>query len=245
MGDPVAVRHIPLPGTLGLVTVAGLADELESVQSDPSVRVLTLSGSEDAFCRGLDADELLDAATEAQRSRAITDFQRCLRAIRLGPKPCVALVDGPAQGGGVGLAAACDVVVATERATFAFPETLFGLIPAMVLPLVFERMTRQKARLWAITASSRTAEAALEAGLVDQLVPSDKLEHAGRRWAQQLGRARPTALAKLAGFSARAACLPLGEALAEGGRITLGSTADPEARKALRSFRDQGTWEDE
>ena len=244
MSNPASVRQVPLPENLGLQVVAALAETLEALLADPSLRVLVLTGSADAFCRGLDAGELLATGAEADRGRAIADFQRCLQAIRLGPKPCVALVDGPAQGGGVGLAAACDVVVASERATFAFPETLFGLIPAMILPLVLERMAPQKVRLWAITAASRTAQEALEAGLVDQLVSSDQLDRAGQRWAHRLGRARPSGLGKLARFSARAAHLSPEDALTEGGRITLEATGDPEVRKALRSFQDHGSWED-
>jgi enoyl-CoA hydratase/carnithine racemase len=114
----------------------------------------------------------------------------------------------------------------------------------MILPLVLERMAPQKARLWAITASSRTAQEAFEAGLVDQVVPHERLERAGQRWARQLGRARPSGLDRLARFSAQATHLSLEDALAEGGRITLEATGDAEVRNALRSFRDHGTWED-
>lgn len=238
--------RISLPAALGLDTVEQLARDLEQAATDTGVRVIVLQGTGDTFCRGLDADELIATEDEAERRRAIEGYQRCLRALRLGPKPALALVDGAALGGGVGLVAACDVAVATERATFAFPEALFGLIPAMVLPLALERMRPQVARLWAITASSRGAEEALTAGLVDQLVAHPDLERAGKRWVRQLGRARAEGLAKLARFSARAATLSLEDALLEGGAITLAASGDPEVRRALRAFREHGVlnWED-
>ena len=238
--------HIAVPGSLGLEAVEALAAQLATAISAANVSTIVLEGSSDAFCRGLDADALLATDDEEERRRAIEGYQACLRSIRLGPKPTLALVDGPALGGGVGIVAACDVAVATERASFAFPESLFGLIPAMVLPLALERMRPQQVRLWAITASSRTADEALAAGLVDQVVARDQLERAGKRWVRQLGRARPDGLAKLASFTARAAALSVEDALAEGGRITLAASGDPQVRKALRNFREHGllSWED-
>jgi enoyl-CoA hydratase/carnithine racemase len=239
-------RRIGVPPSLGLQQVEALAAELAAATSDDSVSTIVLEGTNEAFCRGLDADALLATDDESERQRAVEGYQACLRSIRLGPKPALALVDGPALGGGVGLVAACDVAVATERSSFAFPESLFGLIPAMVLPLALERMRPQQARLWAITASSRTPEEALGAGLVDQLVPHDNLARTGKRWIRQLGRARPAGLARLATFSARAAVLSVEDALVEGGRITLAASGDPQVRKALRNFREHGvlSWED-
>ncbi len=239
-------RRIAVPATLGQQQVESLAADLAGAVADPQVATIVLEGTDEAFCRGLDADALLATDSEDERRRAIENYQACLRQIRLGPKPALALVDGPALGGGVGLVAACDVVVATNRASFAFPESLFGLIPAMVLPLALERMRPQQARLWAVTATSRTAAEALAVGLVDQVVPADKLAGTAKRWIRQLGRARPAGLAQLASFSAHVATLSIEDALAEGGRVTLAASGDPAVRKALHSFREHGTlaWED-
>lgn len=242
-GKVVASIHLPL--VLGVSTVRDLRRTLESAMSDAGCRVLVLSSMDQAFCHGLDADELGRIDDPLACQGAIDDFVACLRAIRLGPKPCVALVDGAVLGGGMGLAAACDVVVATERASFAFPETLFGMIPAMVLPLVLERMLPQKVRLWALTGTRHSVEQACAAGFVDEQVPSERLAKAGQRWARRLGRAKPRAVRALVDFSARAAHLNVEDALIRGGGLTLEAIMDPEVRNTLRIFREQGVLDSE
>ena len=78
-------------------------------------------------------------------------------------------MEGAARGGGVGLAAACDVVVASEDSSFALPELLFGLLPAVALPFLLDRISIQAIRLWALTGHSRSAAEAMADGLVDQI----------------------------------------------------------------------------
>ena len=104
-------------------------------------------------------------------------FVQALLAVRCGA-PAVAYVDGEARGGGVGLAAACDLVLATPRATFALPEALFGLVPGAIRPILEERMAPQKVRRLALLAGSIGAEEALALGLVDRIV-ADESEAAG------------------------------------------------------------------
>ena len=231
---------IELPALLDGPSVQSLRQRIASAEADLGVKVLVLSGSESVFCQGLDADKLVRTEPSETLGAAIEQFAAALRALRLGSKPSVALVDGPALGGGVGLAAACNGVVATERATFGLPEALFGLIPAMVLPLLLERMRPQKVRLWALTATRRSAEEALREGLVDEVVPSERLGRAARRWTRSLSRARPRAVRALAEFSLRAARLSLEEALGEGAALTHAAVSDPEVRRILRAFREEG-----
>lgn len=239
--------RIQVPARLGAQSIAGFAAELEAAAANREVRVIVLEGSSEVFCRGLDTDELLQTSDPEVRLCAIEGFQRCLRAIRVGPKPTIAVVDAPAQGGGVGVAAAADLVLATERASFALPESLFGLIPAMVLPLLLERMRPQLARLWGLTAESHGAEEALAAGLVDRVAPHAELERAVRRAMRELGRPRPSGVAALRRFSARALELPLEQALAEGGALTLAASQEPAVVRALHDFREHGFigWSDE
>lgn len=239
-------RTIHIPPRLGLDSVERLRRELNEANLDAEVGVLVLRGSQEVFCNGLDTDELLLGADHAARARAIEGFQAVLAGIRLGPKPTLAVVAGSALGGGVGLVAACDLALGSTAASFAFPEALFGLIPAMVLPLALERMRPQVARLWALTASRRSAEEALSAGLLDQVVEPARLERAVTRWVRQLSRVRPEGVRQLMTFSARASRLSIEEALAEGGRITLEASGDDAVRSALSSFREHGvfSWED-
>ncbi len=233
-------RSIELPPSLDLGGVESLVATLESALGDPAVRTLRLVGGSQVFCRGLDVDALLATGDLSTRRRAIVAYQRALVGLRGGGKPAVALVEGAAQGGGVGLAAACDVVVATTAATFALPEALFGLAPAMVLPVLFERMPPQRARLLALTPHARSAAEALALGLCDEVVEPMQAERAVGRWAKRLARVRPASARAIARVPSLCANRSLPEALAAAGELTLSATSDPSVIEALRRFREEG-----
>lgn len=151
-------------------------------------RIVTLEGTDGAFCEGLELVAGVDVDLAA--------FAELLEAIARAPRPVVALVDGPALGGGCALAAAADVVLASERATFGLPEVLWGLIPAVALPVVARRIGIARARLLALGAPALDAAEALRWGLVDAVVPDgDALEPAFARLSRQLRRADPDAQA--------------------------------------------------
>jgi len=233
-------RRIELPPSLDLGGVESLVATLEAALGDPAVRTLRLVGSGQIFCRGLDVDALLATEDPSLRRRAIAAYQRALVALRGGGKPAVALVEGAAQGGGVGLAAACDVVVATTAATFALPEALFGLAPAMVLPILFERISPQRARLLALTPHARSAAAAMALGLCDEIVEPAQAQRAVGRWSRRLARVRPASTRAIAQVTALCAGKALPEALASVGELTFSATSDPSVIEALRRFREEG-----
>jgi enoyl-CoA hydratase/carnithine racemase len=236
----MTARRIVLPPSLDRTGVEALAESLESAVAAREVRVVVLLGTEGTFCRGLDLEALVADANREARATAVLGFQRALLALRRGGKPAVAVVDGAALGGGVGLAAACDVVVATTRATFALPEALFGLAPAIIFPILLGRMTVQQARLLALTPQSRSALEARTLGLADEVVEPAEAERAVRRWVRALSRARSASARAIADLAASAAGRSLPEALASGGELTLAATEDPAVREALRRFRDDG-----
>jgi enoyl-CoA hydratase/carnithine racemase len=118
-------------------------------------------------------------------------FVDALLAIRRASKAVIAAVDGAAFGGGLGLAAAADLVIATDRSTFALPEAQLGLAPAIIMPFLLERMRPQECRLWAMSSYSRGAADAAAAGLVDVLTTADDLPDRTRHWVRQLARAHP------------------------------------------------------
>jgi len=233
-------RRVELLCSLDLGGVESLVASLEAALDDPAVHALVLVGGEQVFCRGLDIDALLAAPDPAARRGAVAGFQRALLALRRGGKPSVALVQGAAQGGGVGLAAACDVVVATTTATFALPEALFGLAPAMVLPILFERMTPQRARLLALTPHARSAAEAMALGLCDEVVEPAQAERAVGRWVKRLSRVRPASTKAIAAVGDLCAGQPLQGALRAAGELTLTATGDPSVIEALRRFREDG-----
>jgi enoyl-CoA hydratase/carnithine racemase len=177
--DPLVVT---VPAELSLESVGELRRAIASANASDSP-VIVLRGRSDVFCRGLALGQPV-----AELRAGIGDFVACLADLRFSPKPVIALVEGEALGGGVGLVAACDVVVALPGSSFALPEVLVGLGPAIVWPLLLERMRPQAARLWALTAFRRTPAEALTAGLVDEIVDDAAHAAAIRRWAKVLGR---------------------------------------------------------
>jgi enoyl-CoA hydratase/carnithine racemase len=144
----------------------------------------------------------------------------------------------------VGLAAACDVVIADEGASFALPELLLGLTPATILPLLLSRMTAQQVRLWAIQGKPHDARAAQQAGLVDEVVRAEQAAAATRRWARALSRAQPRALAQFKWLLAEETC-GQEDAIRRGAALTTSALGDETVLGPLRVFRHSGTppWE--
>ncbi len=182
--------RLELPARLDL---AGL--EQFSIALDKGVAAglpLLLCGSVDGeFCRGLDLD-----GQHVDLSRA-RNFAALLIRLWQAPAPTIALVDGAAMGGGLGLAAACDRVICTERATFALPELLWGFVPAMIWPLITTRMRDNIARWWIITGRARNAGEALADGMVDEVVEPANITAVIQRRVKECSRADAAAIPML------------------------------------------------
>jgi enoyl-CoA hydratase/carnithine racemase len=148
----------------------------------------------------------------------------------------VAAIDGAAIGGGLGLACACDGVVATERSTFGLPELLWGLVPAIIWPVVTDRMAPHVARQWTISAHSRTAADAHAAGVVDEVIADGMLDAGLRRSLRALGRVEPRALARLRAWSRESRALPLADATARGAALTATLMTEPQVQARWRAF---------
>jgi len=113
-----------------------LSKFLRVLEKDASCRVVVLAGRGQAFCAGGDLARMEKAAqmTKAHNRREADRFARLLLQMHRFPKPIVARVHGAAFAGGMGLVAACDLVVAAEQAEFCLPEVRIGLVPAMISP---------------------------------------------------------------------------------------------------------------
>lgn len=227
-----------VPDSEGVVAVGGpgiaaLEQLLLRIEAEPHCRALVLASDGGEFCRGMDLRMLTDAGA-AERHAAIAGFARCLELLRGLRVPSLCLVEGAALGGGVGLAAACDLVIASNVASFALPELLLGLIPAVVLPVIAERTSPVRARWLALSGETLTASAAQQLGLVDELTSDASRTLAARL--KRLLRASPAAITRLRAFSAEIAGLPLAQALAAGVARTSADTADPEVVAAVTGF---------
>jgi methylglutaconyl-CoA hydratase len=170
---------------------AQLRTALVDALADDAVRVVVLDHSGRVFCSGMD---LAEAAGGAAEQQGVREFPELLELIWSAPKPVIAVVRGPARAGGVGLLAACDVVVAGESATFAFSEVRLGLVPAVISAVVLPRMVPHVAHRLMLTGRAFDAETAAAGGLVDLVVPDVDVDGEVRAQVVELTAGAPAAL---------------------------------------------------
>ncbi|NEP62649.1 MAG: hypothetical protein F6K31_37960 [Symploca sp. SIO2G7] len=180
---------------------------LQALASDRTSRVVILDGIPGSFCEGLDLDSLTQYPAE-QTDAGLAMFAQLLAALEKTPRPVIALVDGQAMGGGVGLVAVADLVLASSRASFALPETVMGMIPAVVFPYVARRIGIPKARLLALGAKPLSATAAFQMGLVDEIV--DNLESTCGRYIRRFTRMEPRSIGTMKALIATHFTAPVG-----------------------------------
>jgi enoyl-CoA hydratase/carnithine racemase len=231
--ERMTTAELKVPTVLNGATIRDLRDSLERAYSDEGVRVIVLRGAAEAFCRGMD---LGAAGGPSKPERDVPEFASCLERIRLGPKPVVAAVGGAATAGGVGLAAAADLVIATSGATFGLTELMFGLVPAVILPYLAERMGLARARLWGLAAHNWSAAEAQAAGLVDVVAPGEDLDRLLRAWTRRLGRARTAAVGIWKRYTAESRAM----SSRAGSTVTLDRLRDPHVLEGIRRFAEKG-----
>lgn len=162
---------------------------LDLAENDKGLKVIVIRGQGGYFCRGMDFElisngENMGDTDESDRFTRL--YSQTLRRISLIPRVIISLIEGQAMAGGVGLAAASDLVVATPNSEFSLSEALWGLLPAMVSPYLIRRVGFQKAYAMTLTTMPVSAEKAYEMHLVDEL--SENPEMALRKLCQRLNR---------------------------------------------------------
>jgi len=166
-----------------------LVDELivglSRLNSDPTVRAIVLTGREAGFCAGSDLVELA-SATHEDRISFEAASGRAARMLGQISKPTIAAVHGFAIGGGLTLAASCDLVVAEPAAKWSLPETAIGLFPAWGLNAVEARIGRPATRRLCWGVNTLGGEEAYRLGLVDILAPPTQATDAAMSFARQL-----------------------------------------------------------
>jgi enoyl-CoA hydratase/carnithine racemase len=150
---------------------AGLGKHLRSGR----VQAVVLQGSGGYFSAGADLKEMAEAREGGEEGRkrlrrAMSEFVYLMTELRTAPVPTVALVEGGASGGGVGLLGSCQWVVATRGAAFRLPEAQLGLFPYMISPVLIRRMGLQAFLRLTFEGRTLRADEAQQAGLVDELV---------------------------------------------------------------------------
>ena len=224
--DPIAYVTLNRPRALNVYNIQmrdDLYQVLGAIKDDPEVRVAIFKGAgEKAFCSGADLSEFLTAPSPvvARQVRFGRDVWNLFLSI---PQPLIAAVHGYVLGSGIEIALCCDIRIASEDAKFGLPEVGLGIIPAaggtQTLPRV---VGRAKALEMLLTNRWMSGEEAYGMGLVNQVVPKNKLLETAEEMAQKIASFSPTAVRNAKQAVIRGLDLSLAEGLELERRLALG-----------------------
>lgn len=179
------------------VVIEELTRWAEATAADSAVRCGVLSGAGKVFCAGADLTWMsrMVSYTPEENVRDARAAAHMFSALDGLPFPLIGRVHGAALGGGSGLAAVCDIVVADEGAVFGFTEVKLGIMPAMISPYALAKIGRSAARELFLTGMRFSAQRAKEIGLVHAVVPLDRLDAKVQEYVTETLSAGPEAIA--------------------------------------------------
>ncbi len=219
--------------------IADLTAACRMLDEDMAVRVVVLAGRGKSFSAGADLN-WMKAAGEASEAENFGDAMRLagmLRTLSEMSKPTIARVQGAALGGGMGLASACDICVAAERAVFATSEVKFGIIPSAISPYVIRAIGERQSYRYFQTAERITAARAAEIGLAHEVVAVEKLDDKVAEIVEALLQGGPKSQAAAKDLIRGVANRPVTEAVVEDTARRISELrATPEAKEGLDAF---------
>jgi len=219
--------------------IAAITEGLRALGDDATVRVVVLAGRGKSFSAGGDLDWMRRAAGFGfeQNLADASALATMLRTLAELPKPTIARVHGAALGGGMGLACACDIAVASEAAVFAASEVRFGLIPATIGPYVLRAIGARQCRRYFQSAERIDATRALQIGLVHEVVGTAALDPKIAEITAALAVGGPQAQARAKRFIAELSDRPIDAALVAATADAIARIrATDEAREGLAAF---------
>jgi methylglutaconyl-CoA hydratase len=176
--------------------IQGLLDAMDALAGAPSLRAIVLKGNGRHFQAGADLKwvDAVRGASAQENVRVSRATAAAVQRLNRVPVPTVALVQGGCFGGGTGVIAACDVVVAADNAIFSIAEVRWGLTAAIIIPQLNDAIGMRQVRRYALTGERFGAAEARRIGLVHEVVPLAELEPAGARMVGHLLENAPDAL---------------------------------------------------
>jgi methylglutaconyl-CoA hydratase len=229
--------------------IAELTETFQSLGSRPDVRLIILTGSGRSFCAGADL-ATMRATADFSFEENVADGQAIfdlMLAVDSCPKPVIGRINGAAIGGGAGLAACCDIVVAVERAKFGFSEARLGIVPAVISPFVLAKIGVSNGRELFLTGERFTAAQALAIGLVHHVVSEEALDEKIGERVEQLLMAAPQAQAEAKRLIQSVANRPKAEMWAFTAELIAARRASQEGREGMTAFLEkrQPCWQEE
>jgi methylglutaconyl-CoA hydratase len=215
----------------------------DSAAKDRNLRVAVLSGMGPVFCAGADVTWMarMIGFTQQENIEDAAEMGRMFVALDRLPIPLVGRVHGAALGGGAGLCAVCDIVVAADDAVFGFTEVKLGIIPAVISPFVLAKIGRSAARELFLTGARVSAVRAREIGLVHAVVPAAELDQRVAAYVGELLTSAPEAVGAVKTLIPEVTRRGPGEATALTSEAIARRRVSAEGQEGLRAFLEKRT----
>lgn len=190
----IALNRPEVKNAMDAATIAQITQAFLDI--GPDIRAVVLKGAGEFFCAGGDLEWMKSSKnlSQAENREDALKLARMIRAVDECPVPVVTVVKGGAFGGGVGLVAASDIVIAEEAALFSLSEVKLGLIPATIGPVVMRKIGLSQARRLYLTGMRFSAQIAKEIGLVHEVVAATSLTSVLQHYLAELSSAAPHAV---------------------------------------------------
>ena len=193
--DGVATISLDQPDTRNALSnelLTELIASFELARADDAVRCVVLASTHDrVFSSGGSLDQFAADVPLVHKHFGVERIPRLFQTILQLGKPTICAANGHVLAGALGLALACDLIVAKESATFGTPEINVGVFPFMIMALIYRNVPRKKANELLLLGERMSAEEAREAGIVNRVVPDTEFEAAVDEWAVKLASKSP------------------------------------------------------
>ncbi len=221
-----------------------LTSAFDALAKNPDTKVIVLQSIGESFSAGADINWMKDMvkATQAENQEDSLKLAALMRAINFCDKSVIAKVQGLALGGGVGLIACCDIVIANEQSKFGLTEAKLGLVPAVISPYVVDAISARHCRRYFQTAEIFTAQKGYEMGLLSEICPLEQLDELVARQIKFLLSTGPSAklISKKLVHSVVSRTIPQQKKLDNYTTQVIASVrVSPEGQHGLKSFLDK------
>jgi methylglutaconyl-CoA hydratase len=223
-------------------SIAEITRAFDTLGKNAAVRAIVLAANGPAFCAGADLNWMKKMAgySHAENRADALQLAGMLRTIYLCPKPVLAKVQGDCYAGGMGLVAACDIVVASDEVHFCLSEVKLGLIPATISPYVIRAMGENAARRYFLTAERVSAQEAQSIGFVHEVVPAAALDAKVAEIVKALVSNSPNAVQEAKTLARDVAGQPVSDVLvADTAERIAHIRASQQGREGVQSFLDK------
>jgi methylglutaconyl-CoA hydratase len=221
------------------VLIAEISTAFAEVEASADTRVVVVAARGQVFCAGADLNWMRTMAgfSHAENHADALKVARMFHAVHSCSRPVIARVQGDAYGGGVGLAAACDIVIATDAVNFGLSEVRLGIVAATISPHLVRAMGARQAARYMLTAEKFSAEQAKSLGLVHEVTKSNGLDFEVERQATVLLSSSPAALAATKRLLADVVEAPIDDVLlAATAKCIADARTSPEGREGIAAF---------